>query len=77
MFSGTRLGARRVFFNRTALPLRASVRFQSNAAGTSEDGWELVVGLEIHAQLKTGRKLFSGELKGDEILADFSCSDVL
>ena len=25
------------------------------------DGWELTVGIEIHAQLNTARKLFSGE----------------
>lgn len=26
-----------------------------------DDTWETVIGLEIHAQLKTGRKLFSSE----------------
>jgi hypothetical protein len=27
---------------------------------THNDGWETVIGLEIHAQLRTGSKLFSG-----------------
>jgi len=26
------------------------------------DGWETIIGLEIHAQIKTGRKLFSCKL---------------
>ncbi|BEJ00419.1 hypothetical protein CcaverHIS631_0502760 [Cutaneotrichosporon cavernicola] len=41
-----------------------SSRLARRAASTQtapapDDGWELVVGLEIHAQLRTGRKLFS------------------
>lgn len=31
---------------------------QSDAAA-NPDGWQTVIGLEIHAQLRTGRKLFS------------------
>ncbi|TXT09206.1 hypothetical protein VHUM_02680 [Vanrija humicola] len=31
----------------------------ASTAAAADDGWELVVGLEIHAQLRTGRKLFS------------------
>ena len=27
------------------------------------DGWDTIIGLEIHAQIKTGRKLFSRKLK--------------
>ncbi|KAK4689628.1 aspartyl-tRNA(Asn)/glutamyl-tRNA(Gln) amidotransferase subunit B, partial [Tremellales sp. Uapishka_1] len=51
-------------------PGPVSARFQlrnlsrrrfSTHAGDSE--WETVIGLEIHAQLKTGRKLFSGKLR--------------
>lgn len=62
MLGSTRLGVCRVLSNRTSTPLQAYLRFQSTSSTASKDGWELVVGLEIHAQLKTGRKLFSGEL---------------
>ena len=31
-------------------------------AQDGDDGWELTVGIEIHAQLNTSRKLFSREL---------------
>ena len=27
------------------------------------DGWDTIIGLEIHAQIKAGRKLFSRKLK--------------
>ncbi len=33
-------------------------RHASSATGR-DDSWQTVIGLEIHAQLKTGRKLFS------------------
>ena len=77
MLNGTRLGVRRVLSNRAAGPLRSYVRFQSTSASTSKDGWELVVGLEIHAQLKTGRKLFSGELCEWDVLADISRPNII
>lgn len=44
------------------LCLPTLVRAASTSSSKPEDGWELVVGLEIHAQLRTGRKLFSREL---------------
>lgn len=34
---------------------------------THQDGWETVIGLEIHAQLRTGSKLFSGMSKPFEV----------
>lgn len=45
----------------SCLPVFA--RAASTNASKPNDGWELVVGLEIHAQLRTGRKLFSRELQ--------------
>jgi aspartyl-tRNA(Asn)/glutamyl-tRNA(Gln) amidotransferase subunit B len=40
-----------------------------NGSQGSEDrdaipGWDLTVGIEIHAQLNTARKLFSGNVSG-------------
>lgn len=46
---------------RTGIPTRSpgwGLRFQSSATGT----WQTVIGLEIHAQIRTGAKLFSREL---------------
>ncbi|RSH77257.1 uncharacterized protein EHS24_003565 [Apiotrichum porosum] len=31
----------------------------ATTASSSEEGWELIIGLEIHAQIRTGSKLFS------------------
>lgn len=63
MLAQSRTGVRRAFLSSLGASFRPGLRFESTAAASSsKDGWELVVGLEIHAQLKTGRKLFSGEL---------------
>lgn len=44
---------------------RAAKRVSSNDPAVVDreqiDGWELTVGIEIHAQLNTPRKLFSGK----------------
>lgn len=37
------------------------VRWGIRYASTSAGGWETVIGLEIHAQIRTGAKLFSRE----------------
>jgi len=41
-------------------PSRLAPRL-ARLSSTSAGEWELVVGLEIHAQIRTGRKLFSRE----------------
>ena len=45
-------------------PLRSSLKNLHVERATREDkrwpGWEVVVGIEVHAQLKSRRKLFSG-----------------
>lgn len=63
-------------FRQTVTPLRKELKDTNKAAraarreageddavaGRDEiEGWELTVGIEIHAQLNTARKLFSGE----------------
>lgn len=61
----------RVRVARPALELwsRSRVVFRSASSSASKaDNYELVVGLEIHAQLRTGRKLFSspfGSIQAD------------
>ena len=44
---------------------RAAKRVSENGSAVANreqiDGWELTVGIEIHAQLNTPRKLFSGK----------------
>jgi aspartyl-tRNA(Asn)/glutamyl-tRNA(Gln) amidotransferase subunit B len=54
----------RTFVLRSAVagPYRLGARRAASTQAAPDDGWELVVGLEIHAQLRTGRKLFSREL---------------
>jgi aspartyl-tRNA(Asn)/glutamyl-tRNA(Gln) amidotransferase subunit B len=55
------------------VPLRKQLKDKSKVARASQtkqqakasrqefvEGWELTVGIEIHAQLNTARKLFSG-----------------
>jgi aspartyl-tRNA(Asn)/glutamyl-tRNA(Gln) amidotransferase subunit B len=42
-------------------------RFARSVSTVADDGWELIVGLEIHAQIRTGRKLFSRELTFGEL----------
>jgi len=45
---------------------------------THQDGWETVIGLEIHAQLRTGSKLFSGVPNSfDVIVLMFSGQDII
>jgi hypothetical protein len=40
-------------------------KYRCNSASASSQwpGWNLVIGIEVHAQLKSRRKLFSGELQ--------------
>ena len=53
-----------------------AARQQDRATGTRIDdakldvipGWELTVGIEIHAQLNTARKLFSGQTTRPQIV---------
>ena len=53
----------------TAVRAAAAARAARREAGDDDtvagrdeiEGWELTVGIEIHAQLNTARKLFSGE----------------
>jgi hypothetical protein len=48
---------------RAGRPLGRSTLVYSKRCYTSQhDAWETVIGLEIHAQLRTGSKLFSGKL---------------
>lgn len=57
--------ARLVGIPLTAGPSRLRAPFVARYASTStasSDDWELIVGLEIHAQIRTGRKLFSREI---------------
>lgn len=61
----------RTFVTRSTVagPSRLGGRAASTQASPPAPGggWELVVGLEIHAQLRTGRKLFSRELTLDPV----------
>jgi hypothetical protein len=45
---------------RVARPSRVTLYGSRRLYATHNDGWETVIGLEIHAQLRTGSKLFSG-----------------
>lgn len=48
--------------NKAARAARREGGDDDAAAGRNHiEGWELTVGIEIHAQLNTARKLFSGE----------------
>lgn len=47
---------------RPSLPLRWSRCFATFAEKVDE-GWQTVIGLEIHAQIKTGKKLFSSKIE--------------
>ena len=51
----TRLLTRRTLLTRNAHTVR------EHKADTRWPGWEVVVGIEVHAQIKSRRKLFSGE----------------
>ena len=55
--------ASRVIYRLGSSRLRPSLtcgkRLSSSTAAADQDGWQTVIGLEIHAQLRTGRKLFS------------------
>lgn len=51
----TRLLTRTSLFKRQAHAVRA------HKEDARWPGWELVIGIEVHAQIKSRRKLFSGE----------------
>lgn len=47
---------------RPSAPLRWSRCFATSTE-KGDEGWQTVIGLEIHAQIKTGKKLFSSKIE--------------
>ena len=50
--------------NRTALCMRRAHTARSHKEDPRWPGWDVVVGIEVHAQIKSRRKLFSGKSLG-------------